>query len=70
MELKKMPEMKTHSGAKKTFRITGSGKVMHERAGKPHLLERKSSRVTRRLSTESAAKPTVAVTAKRMLSLK
>jgi translation initiation factor IF-3 len=70
MELKKMPKMKTHSGAKKTFRITGSGKVMHERAGKRHLLEHKSSRVTRRLSTESAAKPTVAVTAKRMLGLK
>ncbi|MEY3848911.1 MAG: hypothetical protein RLZ20_411, partial [Actinomycetota bacterium] len=49
---------------------TGSGKVMHERAGKRHLLEHKSSRVTRRLSTESAAKPTVAVTAKRMLGLK
>ena len=64
-----MPKMKTHSGAKKTFRITGSGKVMHERAGKRHLLERKSSRLTRRLSTESAAKPTVAVTAKRMLGL-
>ncbi|MFZ9293862.1 MAG: large ribosomal subunit protein bL35, partial [Candidatus Nanopelagicaceae bacterium] len=27
-----MPKMKTHSGAKKTFRVTGSGKVMHERA--------------------------------------
>ncbi|MBM3721094.1 MAG: 50S ribosomal protein L35, partial [Actinobacteria bacterium] len=26
-----MPKMKTHSGAKKTFRVTGSGKVMHER---------------------------------------
>jgi large subunit ribosomal protein L35 len=43
---------------------------MHERAGKRHLLERKSSRLTRRLSTESAAKPTVATTAKRMLGLK
>ena len=65
-----MPKMKTHSGAKKTFRITGSGKVMHERAGKRHLLERKSSRLTRRLSTESSSKPTVATTAKRMLGLK
>ena len=35
-----MPKMKTHSGAKKTFRLTGTGKVMHERAGKRHLLER------------------------------
>ena len=65
-----MPKMKTHSGAKKTFRITGTGKVMHERAGKRHLLEHKSSRFTRRLSTEKSAKPTVTMTAKRMLGLK
>ena len=38
-----MPKMKTHSGAKKTFRVTGTGKIMHERAGKRHLLEHKSS---------------------------
>ena len=36
-----MPKMKTHSGAKKTFRLTGTGKIMHERAGKRHLLEHK-----------------------------
>ncbi len=62
--------MKTHSGAKKTFRLTGSGKIMHERAGKRHLLERKSSRQVRRLSTETAACATVTMTAKRMLGLK
>jgi large subunit ribosomal protein L35 len=65
-----MPKMKTHSGAKKTFRVTGTGKIMHERAGKRHLLEHKSSRVTRRLSQESSAKSTVTMTAKRMLGLK
>ncbi len=65
-----MPKMKTHSGAKKTFRVTGTGKIMHERAGKRHLLENKSSRVTRRLSQESSAKSTVTMTAKRMLGLK
>ena len=65
-----MPKMETHGGAKKTFRITGTGKVMHERAGKRHLFEHKSSRVTRRLSTEKSAKPTVTMTAKRMLGLK
>ena len=65
-----MPKMKTHSGAKKRFRLTGTGKIMHERAGKRHLLEHKSSRVTRRLSQESSAKATVTMTAKRMLGLK
>ena len=65
-----MPKMITHSGAKKTFRVAGTGKIMHERAGKRHLLEHKSSRVTRRLSQESSAKATVTMTAKRMLGLK
>ncbi len=65
-----MPKMKTHSGAKKTFRLTGTGKIMHERAGKRHLLEHKSSRVTRRLSSDAVAKVPVTTTAKRMLGLK
>ena len=34
-----MPKNKTHSGAKKRFRVTGSGKLMRERANKRHLLE-------------------------------
>ena len=45
-----MPKQKTHSGAKKRFKITGSGKLLHERAGKRHLLERKPSTLTRRLT--------------------
>ncbi|MFZ1382421.1 MAG: 50S ribosomal protein L35 [Scrofimicrobium sp.] len=44
-----MPKNKTHSGAKKRFRTTGSGKLMRQRAGRRHLLEHKSSRHTRRL---------------------
>jgi large subunit ribosomal protein L35 len=65
-----MPKHKTHSGAKKTFRKTGSGKIMHERAGKRHLLEHKSSRLTRRLSTDAVASEPSTYTAKRMLGLK
>jgi len=44
-----MPKMKTHSGTAKRFKITGTGKIMRQRAGRNHLLEHKSSRVTRRL---------------------
>jgi large subunit ribosomal protein L35 len=47
-----MPKMKTHSGAGKRFKITGSGKIMRRRANMNHLLEHKSSRVTRRLAGE------------------
>ena len=44
-----MPKMKTHSGAKKRFRVTGTGKVMRRRANRNHLLEHKSTKRTRRL---------------------
>ena len=47
-----MPKNKTHSGAKKRFRVTGSGKIMREQAGARPLLEPKSSRKTRRLATD------------------
>jgi large subunit ribosomal protein L35 len=45
-----MPKMKTHSGAAKRFRLTGSGKIVRQRANRRHLLEHKSSRLTRRLA--------------------
>ena len=47
-----MPKMKTHSGAAKRFKLTGTGKVMRLRANRSHLLEHKSSRRTRRLAGE------------------
>ena len=47
-----MPKMKTHSGAGKRFRLTGSSKVMRRRANRNHLLEHKSSRYTRRLGRD------------------
>ena len=49
-----MPKMKTHSGAAKRFKVTGTGKVMRLRANRQHLFEHKSSRVTRRLAGEIA----------------
>jgi large subunit ribosomal protein L35 len=45
-----MPKMKRHSGMGKRVKITGSGKIVAEQAGKRHLLEVKSSRRTRRLT--------------------
>ena len=45
-----MPKQKTHSGAKKRFKVTGTGKLLFERAGKRHMLEHKPSKVTRRLT--------------------
>jgi len=45
-----MPKMKPHTGAGKRVKVTGSGKLLVEQAGKRHRLEVKSSRETRRLT--------------------
>jgi large subunit ribosomal protein L35 len=45
-----MPKMKSHSGMSKRVKVTGSGKIVAEQAGKRHLLEGKSSKRTRRLT--------------------
>ena len=44
-----MPKMKTHKGAKKRFKITGSGKVKRMKAFKSHILTKKSSKRKRHL---------------------
>ena len=37
-----MPKMKSHSGAKKRFRVTASGKVKRAQQGKNHILTKKT----------------------------
>ncbi|MDT5410071.1 MAG: large subunit ribosomal protein [Mycobacterium sp.] len=44
-----MPKTKTHSGASKRFRRTGTGKIVRQKAGRRHLLEHKPTKRTRRL---------------------
>ena len=44
-----MPKMKTHRGAAKRFKITGTGKLRRERAFRKHIFENKPSTRTRRL---------------------
>ena len=41
---KKMPKLKTHKATAKRIKVTGSGKIMRERAAKSHLLSHKSDR--------------------------
>ena len=45
-----MPKQKTHSGTAKRFKVTGSGKLRRERAGRRHILEKKPSKLKRRLA--------------------
>jgi large subunit ribosomal protein L35 len=47
-----MPKMKTHRGAKKRFKVTGTGKIMRGQVNKNHILEKKPSKRMRRLSGE------------------
>lgn len=49
-----MPKNKTHSGTKKRIRVTGSGKLMREKANARHLLEHKSSTRKRRLGSDTS----------------
>ena len=44
-----MPKVKSHSGAKKRFKITASGRVKHKQAHKSHLLTHESSKRKRKL---------------------
>jgi len=44
-----MPKMKAHRGAAKRFQSTSTGKIRQRHAFRDHLLEKKSSRRTRRL---------------------
>jgi large subunit ribosomal protein L35 len=64
-----MPKMKTHSGAKKRFRVTGSGKLMRQQANRRHYLEHKSSRLTRRLASDKMVSKGSVKTIKRMLGI-
>ena len=47
-----MPKQKTHSGSKKRFKITGSGKIMKQQAGMRHNLEVKPAKRKARLNED------------------
>ena len=49
-----MPKMKTHRGACKRFRKTGSGKIMRKREGMKHILRDKTKKRKRRLKIDVA----------------
>ncbi|NOS55433.1 MAG: 50S ribosomal protein L35 [Cyclobacteriaceae bacterium] len=48
-----MPKVKTKSGAKKRFKITGSGKIKRKSAFKNHILTKKTTKQKRRLTKKS-----------------
>ena len=62
-----MPKMKTHRGAAKRFKATGTGKLRRRRAYRNHILEKKSSARKRRLKDEAVLAPGDAARIQRML---
>ena len=62
-----MPKMKTHSGAKKRFKVTGTGKLRRLQINNNHILEKKPSKRMRRLKGEVGLAPGDAARMKKLL---
>ena len=62
-----MPKNKTHSGAKKRFRITGSGKVMREQTNPRPTREHMAKKRTRRRAADQAVAPADVKSIKKLL---
>lgn len=63
----KKSKLKTHKGAARRFKITGTGKVMHAKGMKSHLRRKKSSRVKRQFDRMLVMNETTVKRVKRML---
>jgi large subunit ribosomal protein L35 len=65
-----MPKTKTHSGTKKRFRLTATGKVRGRSAFSSHILEKKSAKRKRRLGRPAEISPQDAIRIKELLGVK
>ncbi|MCW3083887.1 MAG: 50S ribosomal protein L35 [Bacteroidetes bacterium RIFCSPLOWO2_12_FULL_35_15] len=64
-----MPKMKTMSGAKKRFSLTGTGKVKRKHAFKSHILTKKSTKAKRALTHTGLVDKTDLPRVKAMLTI-
>jgi large subunit ribosomal protein L35 len=64
-----MAKFKTHSGAKKRFKLTGSGKVKRFQAFTSHMMRNKSKKVKLRLTRSTTVNPVEEGRIKRLLSV-
>lgn len=62
-----MPKMKTHRGAAKRFKKTGTGKIKRAKAFKSHILTKKSSKTKRNLRKAGYVSVTQEKTIKKLL---
>lgn len=64
-----MPKMKTNSGAKKRFKLTGTGKIKRKHAYKSHILTKKSKKRKRNLGYWTILDPTNVKNVRLMLNV-
>ena len=64
-----MPKMKTHSGAKKRIKVTGTGRLLRRQSGKGHYKLAKGSDTFRRRSGEVELETGDARVAKKLLGM-
>ncbi|MDP2189443.1 MAG: 50S ribosomal protein L35 [Sphingobacteriaceae bacterium] len=64
-----MPKMKTHSGAKKRFTLTGTGKIKRKHAYKRHILTKMSTTQKRRLTKSGLVDSTNESLIKKLLTI-
>jgi len=62
-----MPKMKTHRGAAKRFKKTGTGKLIRNQAGRRHILTKKSPKCKRNLRHATEMNPSNAKVMKKLL---
>jgi len=62
-----MPKMKTHRGAAKRFRKTGTGKIVRSRRNKQHILTKKSPKRKRHLRKSGLVDPVDAKRIRQMI---
>jgi large subunit ribosomal protein L35 len=65
-----MPKMKTNSGAKKRFKLTGTGKIKRKHAYKSHILTKKSKKRKRNLGYWTTIDKTNEKNVKLLLNMK
>lgn len=65
-----MPKMKSNSGAKKRFKVTGTGKIKRKKAGKSHILTKKRSKRKRKLGKDTLVHKTNEDAVKKMIPYK
>ncbi|MBV9818741.1 MAG: 50S ribosomal protein L35 [Solirubrobacterales bacterium] len=65
-----MPKAKTHSGAKKRFKVTATGKVRGRHSFTSHILEKKSRKRKRRLGQPAVISPDDVKQVKTLLGVK